>query len=156
MIRLQLQSKKKSYPSEEDDENARDMEQNVVPPSAEQRTVRRSERDKYFLDYYGNRVYISHVEPTTVEEALDSSERDKWVGAMKKEMKSLRDNDVWDLVELPEGQTAVGIKWVFKTKTDADGRVERHKARLVAQGYSQKFGTDYDETFCPVVRLESV
>ncbi len=75
---------------------------------------------------------------------------------MEKEIKSLRDNDVWDLVELPEGQTAVGSKWVFKTKTDADGRVERHKARLVAQGYLQKFGTDYDETFCPVVRLESV
>ena len=50
----------------------------------------------------------------------------------------------------------MGSKWVFKTKTDADGTIERHRARLVAQGFSQMFGTDYDETFCPVVRLESV
>ena len=71
-------------------------------------------------------------------------------------MKSLKDNDVWELVELPKGHKAVGSKWVFKTKTDADGYVERFKARLVAQGFSQKFGLDYDETFCPVVRLESV
>ena len=71
-------------------------------------------------------------------------------------MKSLKDNDVWNSIELPEGRTAVGSKWVFKTKTDADGTIEKHRARLVAQGFSQMFGIDYDETFCPVVRLESV
>ena len=65
-------------------------------------------------------------------------------------------NDVWDLVELPSGRSAVGSKWVFKQKVDADGLVERHKARLVAQGCSQRFGLNYDETFCPVVRFESV
>jgi hypothetical protein len=74
---------------------------------------------------------------------------------MEKEMKSLKDNEVWELVELPEGRKAVGSKWVYKVKTDADGSIERYKARLVAQGFSQKYGTDYDETFCPVVRLES-
>ena len=50
----------------------------------------------------------------------------------------------------------MGSKWVFKTKNDADDKIERHKASLVAQGFSQKFGTDYNKTFCPVVRLESV
>ena len=50
----------------------------------------------------------------------------------------------------------MGSKWVFKLKTNADGSIERYKARLVAQGFSQKFGTDYDETFCPVVRMESL
>ena len=71
-------------------------------------------------------------------------------------MKSLRENDVWDLEELPSSRSPVGSKWVFKLKTGADGSVERYKARLVAQGFSQKFGTDYDETFCPVVRMESI
>ena len=71
-------------------------------------------------------------------------------------MPSVQENDVWELVDLPEDRKPVGSKWVFKVKTNADGHIERYKARLVAQGFSQKFGTDYNETFSPVVRLESV
>ena len=58
----------------------------------------------------------------------------------------------------PGGATrkTIGSKWVFKKKTGADGTVERYKARLVAQGYAQRYGLDYDETFCPVVRQESL
>ena len=63
---------------------------------------------------------------------------------------------MWDLVELPEGRKTVGSKWVFKLKHNADGVMERHKARLVAQGFSQKHGLDYDERFSPVVRFESL
>ena len=74
---------------------------------------------------------------------------------MQKEMESIHFNDVWDLVELPENRKPVGSKWVFKKKTKADGSIERYKARLVAQGFSQKRGLDYDETFSPVVRFES-
>ena len=55
---------------------------------------------------------------------------------------------MWDLVKLPPGRKMVGSKWVFKKKTGADGKVERYKARLVAQGFTQKYGMDYDETFC--------
>ena len=71
-------------------------------------------------------------------------------------MRSLKSNDVWELVPLPAGNKAVGSKWVFKVKLGADGSVERYKARLVAQGFTQKYGSDYDETFCPVVRQESL
>ena len=65
-------------------------------------------------------------------------------------------NDVWDLVELPKDRNSVGSKWVFKVKTGADGSIECYKARLVAQGFSQQFGMDYEETFCLIVRLESL
>ena len=95
-------------------------------------------------------------EPGSVNDALSSPDRDKWQASMKREMKSLEENKVWDLVELPDGRQPIGSKWVFKIKTDADGKIERYKACLVAQGFSQKYGSDYDETFCPVVGMESV
>ncbi len=71
-------------------------------------------------------------------------------------MKSLGDNDVWELVDLPTGKKTVGSKSVYKVKTGADGSIESHTAKLVAQDFTQKYGSDYDETFCPVVRLESL
>ena len=72
------------------------------------------------------------------------------------EMDSIYSNDVWDLVELPTDCKPVGSKWVFKRKTNADGSIERYKVRLVAQGFSQRCGCDYDETFSPVIRFESL
>ena len=75
---------------------------------------------------------------------------------METKMTSLRENHVWDLVKLPTGKRTVGSKWVYKVKTRADGSVQRYKARLVAQGFTQQYGTDFDETFCPVVRQESL
>ena len=62
----------------------------------------------------------------------------------------MKDNDVWDLVPLPEGVKPIGCKWIFKTKRDSKGDVERYKACLVAKGYTQKEGIDYKETFSPV------
>lgn len=73
---------------------------------------------------------------------------------MEKEMQSLHQNKVWELVEHPVGRKLIGSKWVFKRKVDANGDVERFKARLVAQGFNQKY--DYEETFSPVVRFESI
>ena len=71
-------------------------------------------------------------------------------------MHSIKANKVWELVKLPEGKRTVGCKWVFKHKLDVDGSIERHKARLVAKSYSQQHGLDYDETFSPVARFESL
>ena len=75
---------------------------------------------------------------------------------MDVEMKSLHVNHVWDLVPPSKDKKLVKSKWVFKCKCGENGMVERYKARLVAQGYSQRQGIDYDETFSPVVRFESI
>ena len=74
---------------------------------------------------------------------------------MKEELKSMDDNQVWDLVELPESSKQVGCKWVFKTKRDSKGNIERYKARLIAKGFTQKDGIDYKET-SPVSKKDSL
>ena len=95
-------------------------------------------------------------EPSTVAEALNSPEAEKWREAMLSEMESISRNDVWTLVESPKECKPINCKWIFKKKIGPDGCVHSYKARLVAQGFSQKIGIDYDETFSPVVRFESV
>ena len=75
---------------------------------------------------------------------------------MCEEMDSLERNNTWDLVELPKGGKVVAYKWVYKLKKDADGKVDKYKAILVAKGFSQKEGIDFHEIFSPVVKLVSI
>ncbi|GJT61780.1 retrovirus-related pol polyprotein from transposon TNT 1-94 [Tanacetum coccineum] len=97
--------------------------------------------------------FISTIEPKNVNEALKD---ESWVVAMQEELNQFVANDVWDLVPLPMSQSVIGTKWVFRNKLDENGIVSRNKARLVAQGYNQQEGIDYDETYAPVARLESI
>ncbi|GKF27983.1 retrovirus-related pol polyprotein from transposon TNT 1-94, partial [Tanacetum coccineum] len=76
--------------------------------------------------------------------------------AMQEELNQFVTNDVWSLVPPPKYQTVIGTKWVFKNKLDENGIVSRNEARLVAQGYNQQEGIDFDETYAPVARLESI
>jgi transposase InsO family protein len=92
-------------------------------------------------------------EPASVEHALADV---AWRGAMEEEMKSILDNNTWELTTLPAGHRAIGMKWVFKVKKDPDGNIVKHKARLVAKGYAQRPGIDFDEVFAPVARMETV
>ena len=98
---------------------------------------RRSTRDRRPVDYYGSaQVHIAmHHEPTTFEEATRCPEKAKWNEAMGKEIKSLKDNQVWELTTLPTGKKAITCKWVYKVKTNSDGSIECYKARLVARGF---------------------
>lgn len=147
--------------AENDNEANSDVEENadddLVEEEPEQR-LRRSQRKKNAPNWYGEWVSVATdlETPKSYREAIQLQNKDNWQTAMQKEIDSLHNNDVWDLVPLPEGRKVVGSKWVYKIKVAADGSIERYKARLVAQGFSQKYGQDYDETFCPVVRGESV
>ncbi|KAJ0440609.1 putative RNA-directed DNA polymerase [Helianthus annuus] len=96
---------------------------------------------------------LSSLEPTTPQEAVSKAE---WKRAMEEELASLQKHNTWTLTDLPEGKQAIGLKWVFKLKFHADGKIQKYKARLVAKGYAQKNGIDYEETFSPVARFETI
>ena len=120
---------------------------------------RRSKRIINEPDKYGEWVYsCSSVtdDPKTVKEALSRPDASKWQAAMELEMKAMSDNNVWSLEKSTNGRSPINSKWIFKRKTGPDGSITSYKARLVAQGFSQKHGIDYDQTFSPVVRFESV
>nr|GFA92594.1 hypothetical protein [Tanacetum cinerariifolium] len=95
-------------------------------------------------------------EPTNYKAALLDPEYDKWLNAMNVEMQSIGDNEVWVLVKLPPNGKTVGSKWLFKKKTVIDGAVHTYKARLVANGYTQTLGIDYEETFLPVADVRAI
>eukprot|EP00253_Pinus_taeda_P027648 PITA_27648 len=75
---------------------------------------------------------------------------------MNEEYRSLLENDTWDLVPLPKGRKLVRCKWVYRTKYEPDGKVDKHKAHLVAKGFSQVEGIDYTETFSLVAKMNSI
>jgi hypothetical protein len=75
---------------------------------------------------------------------------------MNQEIESIEKNKTWDLVDLPRNKKSIGVKWVYKTKLNEKGQIEKHKARLVSKGFSQQPGIDYGETFSLVERLHTV
>ncbi|CAJ2644109.1 unnamed protein product [Trifolium pratense] len=109
-----------------------------------------------FLQEHEDDIGLIEDDPINFSQAMRSSNSLKWIDAMNDEMKSMTDNDVWDLIKLPEGKKPIGCKWIFKTKRDSKGNIERYKARLVAKGFTQKEGIDYKETFSPVSSKDSL
>ena len=75
---------------------------------------------------------------------------------MQKEYNSLLKNQTWDLVSLPLGRKLVRCRWVYRTKSTMDGEISRYKAMLITKGFQQVHGIDYDETFSPVVKMDSI
>ncbi|GJV75161.1 putative retrotransposon ty1-copia subclass protein [Tanacetum coccineum] len=95
-------------------------------------------------------------EPVNYKAALLDPESKKWLAAMNVEMKSMKENEVWDRVDLPPNGKTVGSKWLFKKKTNMDGVVHTFKARLVAKGFTQTYRVDYKETFSPVADIRAI
>jgi hypothetical protein len=122
-------------------------------------SLRRSTRiskpnPKYTNDFYASCHFALAV--SDPQQYGEAAEKEEWQKAMLEEVKSIEKNGTWEMVDLPEGKNAIGLKWVFKTKFAADGSLQKYKARLVAKGYAQQYGIDFEETFSPVVRFETV
>ena len=116
-------------------------------------TLRKWTVDKCVANFVFYSCYLSQVESIKVEEALHD---ESWVEAMHDELLWFQRNDFWTLVPKLEGKHIIGTKCIFCNKTDEEGNMIHNKARLVVQGYSQMEGVDYDETFSPVARMESI
>ncbi len=91
-------------------------------------------------------------EPATFKEAMESEHRAEWLQAMNEEVSSLLQQRTWEYVPIPPGVKPIPVKWVFKVKRDGQGNLERFKARVVAKGFKQQEGIDYDEVFAPVTK----
>ncbi|KAJ9542188.1 hypothetical protein OSB04_028694 [Centaurea solstitialis] len=97
--------------------------------------------------------FLSQEEPKKVHDAMKDP---SWIEAMQEELLQFVLQHVWDLVDLPCGHRAIGTRWIFRNKKDERRIVIKNKARLVAQGYTQEEGIDYDEVFAPVARIEAI
>ena len=95
-------------------------------------------------------IEVMNDDPINFHQAIESSNSQKWIDVMNGKIKSIKDNDVWDLVLLLEGAKPINYKWIFKTKRDSKGNVERYKTHLVVKSFRHKKGIDYKETFSPV------
>lgn len=98
-------------------------------------------------------MFVSSDDPATYEEARRAV---KWLKAMHAELESIEKNETWQLTELPKGAKRIGVKWMYKTKLNKKGEVDKYKARLVAKGYAQQHSVDYNEVFAPVARWDTI
>lgn len=98
-------------------------------------------------------IFCANEDPVTYDEAKMHS---KWRNAMKSGINVIERNNTWELVVLPKGVKTIGVKWVFKTKYNEHGDVDKCKARLVAKEYAQHFGIDYTEVYAPVARWDTI
>jgi hypothetical protein len=100
-----------------------------------------------------SRCNVAEAEPINVEEAMNSQ---VWIATIKEELAMIDKNQTWMLVDKSTHKKAIGVKWIFKTKLITDGKINKHKARLVVKGYSQETGIDFTENFAPVSRHETM
>jgi hypothetical protein len=132
---------------------AREIIQDTKKYGAPEGTMRQNKKLKPFSSYMDLMCDLVEKEPTCFEEAIQKKE---WMDAMTKEYQSNMKNDVWEVVPKPKNKDVVSSKWIYKIKHAADKSIEKHKARFVARGFSQKEAIDYKETFAHVARYTSI
>ncbi|XP_055524288.1 copia protein isoform X2 [Wyeomyia smithii] len=139
------------------DVEAGEAEDEAEPDDAgeENREDRRSRGvlPRRYNDFTVGVAECSPEEPVTYRDAMKTAE---WKNAMDAEMQSHFENQTWELIQLPEGKKVIGSKWIFKLKRNEICEVVKHKARLVGQGFNQRFGVDYLDVFAPVTRLATL
>ncbi|GAA0168782.1 hypothetical protein LIER_23420 [Lithospermum erythrorhizon] len=128
---------------------------NIIGQLDQGMTTRRKEPVDYrkMVGLIGESCFISKVDPKNVDVPLKD---EYWISAMQEELVQFQRNDVWELVPRPKDHNVIGTKWIFEKKSDELELVTRNKARLVAQGYSEVEGVDFEETFATMVRLNVI
>ncbi|KAJ8538931.1 hypothetical protein ON010_g12939 [Phytophthora cinnamomi] len=139
--------------------------QTWVDPRQEKRPVRRSTRVSkkrvHRLEFEESHAaeeavaFVVGQDPVTLEEALSRPDAQKWRRAIEKGLQYLKANMTYEEVTPPANVKPVETKWVFRPKTHADGSLDKYKARLIAKGFTERYGEDYTETFSPVVQHDS-
>ncbi|GJR44789.1 retrotransposon protein, putative, ty1-copia subclass [Tanacetum coccineum] len=159
---LEIIQEEDTHPSLDTSLNHEEDDQEIDEPQSDINPIRRSTRtrrptDRLCLYVDAEEHELGDLgEPANYKAALLDPESDKWLNAMNVEMQSMKDNEVWELVDLPPNGKTVGHKWLFKKKTDMDGAVHTYKARLVAKGFTQTPRIDYEETFSPVADIRAI
>jgi hypothetical protein len=140
------------------EENVPSSSSTVITPSEPRRSGRISRQPDRYLgviekdgDY--EVLLLESDEPVTHKAAISCSDSKHWLEAMQSKMDSMFENQVWDLVDLPEEVRPLQCKWIFKIKIGMDEHKDVHKARLVAKSFTQVHGLHYDETFAPIAML---
>ncbi|GJW99318.1 retrovirus-related pol polyprotein from transposon TNT 1-94 [Tanacetum coccineum] len=126
------------------------LEQVIGNPSQSVRTRRQLETDGEMCMFA---LTVSQTKPKNIKEAMADS---AWIESMQEELHQFDRLDVWELVDKPLCKNVINLKWLWKNKRDEENIVIRNKSRLVAKGYAQKEGIDFEESFTPVARLEAV
>jgi hypothetical protein len=114
---------------------------------------------RYDISSYRHRANVTladAAEPKTYNEAMASPDTSEWLATCEEEMQTWKDLEVYNIVPRPKGRKVIGSKWVFRVKRGPDGSIQKHKARIIAQGFTQVEGIDFDQTFAPVAKFSSL